>query len=164
MDFSNLKIVGTSHIARQSLAEIEAAFIDFRPTIVGVELDKGRLHALFSKEPERKASLADIRHISVKGYLFATIGRYTQKKLGNIVGVAPGSEMKLAVELAKKNNLKTALIDQDIQITLKRFSKALSWREKFRFLGDMLGGLFFTAKITKYRITKNTKKLKKRKK
>jgi len=44
--------------------------------------------------------------------------------------------MKAAVQLAKKNKIKIAFIDQPIQITLKRLSKALTWKEKFRFIGD----------------------------
>ncbi|MFC1723848.1 TraB/GumN family protein [Nanoarchaeota archaeon] len=140
-EIPNLKIIGTSHIAKQSLDEIHTAFASFSPDIVAVELDRKRLHALFSKE-EQKISLSDIRHIGFKGYVFALVGRFVQKKLGSAVGVAPGSEMKLAVELAHKNKLKIALVDQDIDKTLQRFSQALTWREKFRFIADMFRGLF----------------------
>jgi len=52
--------------------------------------------------------------------------------------VSPGSEMKVAVRLAKKNKMKIALIDQDIGVTLRRFSKALSWREKWNFVVDLV--------------------------
>ncbi len=141
MDTKNLLYIGTSHIAKESLTEITKAFNSFHPDIVAVELDRKRLHGLFSKE-EQKITLSDIRRIGVKGFLFAYFGRYAQKKLGGMVGVAPGSEMKLAVTLAKQNKLQVALIDQDIDITLKRFSKALTWREKFRFIGDILKSIF----------------------
>jgi len=145
MEYRNLTLIGTSHIARQSLEEIKTAFSQIKPGIVAVELDQRRLASLFSKEQSR-VGIADIMRIGVKGYLFALIGGWLQRKLGNIVGVAPGSEMKLAVELAKKENAKIALIDQDIEITLRKFSQRLSWREKFRFLGDIFRSVFFKKK------------------
>ncbi|HII72190.1 TPA: hypothetical protein HA265_05540 [Candidatus Woesearchaeota archaeon] len=141
MTFKNVHIIGTSHIAKESLKEIEQAFDSLKPGVVAVELDRKRMHALHSKEPQ-KLRFSDMRHVGLKGYLFAVIGRYVQHKLGNVVGVSPGSEMKLAVSLAQKHKAKVALIDQDIDITLRRFSQALSWREKFRFVGDMFRSLF----------------------
>ncbi len=49
--------------------------------------------------------------------------------------------MLKAVAAAQQIGAKTALIDQDIEITLKKISRALSWKEKFTFLGDLFKGL-----------------------
>jgi len=54
--------------------------------------------------------------------------------------------MKTAVELAKKNNKKITLIDRDIDITLKRFSKKFSFKEKMRLLKDLLFGFILRKK------------------
>ena len=128
MQYKNLAIIGTSHIAKQSLEEVEKAIEEGKPDIVALELDRKRLYSLMNKE-ERKISIYDIRRVGFKGFIFSLIGAWAEKKLGKIVGVAPGSEMKKAVMLARKYKLKIALIDQDIEITLRRFSKALTWRE-----------------------------------
>jgi pheromone shutdown protein TraB len=95
---------------------------------------------------KRSIGLGAIAQVGVKGYLFAVIGGYVQRKLGNAVGVMPGSEMKLAVKLAAKNKLKVALIDRDVAITLKRFSQKLSWVERGRFVADIFKGIFFRKK------------------
>ena len=50
--------------------------------------------------------------------------------------------MKAAYRLARRKGIAVALIDQDISITLQRLSKSITWKEKFRFLGDVLKGLF----------------------
>ena len=142
MHYKNIHIIGTSHIAKESLEEIRQAFTNLVPDIVAVELDRKRLHALFSKQQDNSLSFSDMRSVGLKGYIFALIGRFAQKKLGGMVGVTPGSEMKLAVQLARKNKLPVALIDQDIDITLRRFSQTLTWREKFRFLGDIFRSIF----------------------
>ncbi len=146
MKYKNLRIIGTSHIAQQSLDEIERAFQQHKPDIVAVELDRKRLHALLSDE-RASPNLSAIGKVGLKGYLFAVIGGFLQRKLGNIVGVKPGSEMKLAVELAKKMSTKIALIDQDIEITLKKFSIRITWREKFRFVVDVFNSLLFKKKV-----------------
>jgi len=52
--------------------------------------------------------------------------------------MAEGREMKLAFNLAQKNKLKVALIDQDIQITLKRLTSSITWGERFRFVWDIV--------------------------
>ncbi len=44
--------------------------------------------------------------------------------------------MKLAFKLAKERKLKVALIDQDIEITLHKISKSLTWKEKWNFFVD----------------------------
>ncbi len=144
----NLKIIGTSHIAAQSINEIKAAVKADKPDIIAVELDFQRVSALMS-EQKNKVKLSDILKIGVKSYLFVKIGQYVQQKLGQMVGVAPGSEMKTALELARKEKLEIALIDQPIQTTLKNFSKELTWKEKFRFVADILKGIFFKKKQMK---------------
>ena len=144
----NVKIIGTSHIAKQSVNEIEDAVSLWKPDIVAVELDLQRASALMA-EKKSKVSLAMILKIGVKGYVFAKIGQFVQQKLGKFVGVSPGSEMKAAMELAKQEKLKVAFIDQPIQITLKKFSKYLTWKEKFRFVYDMFKGLLFPRKHMK---------------
>ncbi len=97
-------------------------------------------------DEKSKVGPRDIARIGIKGYLFASIGGWLQRKLGSVVGVMPGSEMKLAVQLAGKSGAKVALIDQDIEITLRKFSQRLTWREKFRFVGDMFKSVFFKKK------------------
>ncbi len=139
---NNLKIIGTSHIAKQSIEEIKKTVEEFQPDIIAVELDLRRAASLMRKQ-NNKVSLSEIRKIGVKGFVFVKIGQAVQQKLGKVVGVAPGSEMKTALEIAHAKKLQVALIDQPINITLKNFSKELTWREKGRFALDLLKGLFF---------------------
>jgi len=149
MKYRNLTIIGTSHIAKQSLEEVQKAIEHDHPDIVAVELDKRRMYSLLSNK-KNKASILDIKYIGVKGYLFSLIGGYVQKKLGEKVKISPGSEMLAAVKLAKKNKLKIALIDQDILITLRRFSKYFGFREFLKILFvDTFRGMFFREKLIK---------------
>lgn len=141
MKYKTLTIIGTSHIARQSLKEVEKTMKTQEPEIVALELDRKRFFALVH-ESKRKLRLRDIRRIGVKGYLFNLVGAWIEKKLGQLVGVKPGSEMLMAARLAKKYKAKIALVDQDIEITLARLSKGITWKEKLRFMWDLVRGIF----------------------
>ena len=138
----NINIVGTSHVASESVREIERAFSGWKPEIVAVELDATRLRALFDTKRKKGPSLAMLR-VGIAGFIFALIGSYVQRKIGSSLGIEPGAEMKRAVELAGKNGAALALIDQPIEVTLYRFSKALGWREKLRIIADVCRGLLF---------------------
>ena len=147
-------VIGTSHISRQSIEEIKRAIEKHQPDYVAVELDIKRLHALVSRQ-KPSVSFRDVFRVGLKGFLFALLGSYIQKKLGKLVGTAPGSDMLEAVKLAKKHNIKLALIDQDIEITLRRFSQTLSWKERFRFAGDIIKGMVFQkAELRRYGLDK----------
>ncbi len=152
MNYKNLTIIGTSHIAKQSMEEVEKAIEEGKPDIIALELDKRRLYSLFKKQG--KIRIYDIRRIGFKGFVFSLIGAWAEKKLGQIVGVAPGSEMKKAVRLAKKHNIRITLIDQDIEITLKKFSKSLTWREKWNFFVDIVKAIFVRKKVIEFDLTK----------
>ncbi|MBU3941576.1 MAG: TraB/GumN family protein [Nanoarchaeota archaeon] len=140
MRYKNLNIIGTSHIAKQSVDSVKNTILKEKPDIIALELDKNRLYGLMHNQ-KRKISITDISKIGFKGFLFSWIGSIIQKKLGDYVGVTPGSEIKTAIRLAKKQKARIALIDQNIETTLKRFSKALTWKEKWNLLVDIFKGV-----------------------
>ena len=142
----NLVLLGTSHIARESITAVSKAIDGLQPGVVALELDRGRLHALLHPSKE-KLRLRDIRHIGVKGYLFGLLGAWAERKLGHSVGTAPGDEMRAAVRVCRERKIPVALVDQDIHITLRRLSRALSWRERWRFFVDIVGSVVKREKL-----------------
>lgn len=152
MNYKNLVLLGTSHIARQSLDDVKKHIKELKPDIIALELDRKRMHALMSKIP-RKIRLGSIRQIGLKGFLFLLFGAWAEKKLGKLVGVAPGSEMKEAVRIARKEKIELALVDQDIEVTLQRLSKSLTWKEKMNFLADIFKSIFSGKKEIEFDLT-----------
>ncbi len=137
MDYKNIAFLGTSHIAKESYEQVKFHIENIKPDIIALELDRNRLQELMHGAKSRN-SIRSIRSIGLKGYLFAALGSWAEKKLGKLTGFSPGSEMKHAVKLARANGMKISLIDQDIEITLKRLSEHLTWKEKFNFFADVL--------------------------
>ncbi|MBI4450751.1 TraB/GumN family protein, partial [Candidatus Woesearchaeota archaeon] len=134
-------IIGTSHIAAESIQEVRKAVKEWKPSIIAIELDRKRLHSLLHPGQGR-FSWRDIRRVGLKGAVFAWIAAWVEKYLGKKVGVLPGAEMREAVRLAQENKLPIALIDQDIEVTLRRFSQAFTWKEKFRLVWDIVRSPF----------------------
>lgn len=138
---AHLHLLGTSHISADSISQVKTLIERHNPDIIAIELDIGRFQTILL--PERpKPRLKDIKQVGVKGFLFQLLGAWAEKKLGEIVGVKPGEEMKTAIELAKQKQKKIALIDQPIQITLKKLSKSISWKEKRTFILELLSAPF----------------------
>jgi pheromone shutdown-related protein TraB len=134
-------VLGTSHIAKQSVKRVRELYDKKQPGIVAVELDRQRLVALLHNQ-KSGSDIRNIFRIGLHGYLLVLIGGFIQKKLGRLVGLKPGADMLEASKLAIKNNKKLLLIDRDIQITLKRFSKRFSWKERVHLMSDIITGLF----------------------
>ena len=153
MNYKNLVFLDTSHIAKQSLDEVKQFIEKEKPEIIALELDRKRLPALMQKGYIR-IEFRNIKRIGLKGFLFSLFGAWAERKLGKLVGVAPGSEMKQAVKIAAKEKIKLALIDQDIEITLKRLSNAITWKEKLNFLADIIKALFTRKKELEFDLTK----------
>ena len=137
---ANIVLVGTSHIAKQSVHEVDAAIEKYDPALIAIELDRPRLEGLLHPR-KQKMSLRDIRNIGMTGYVFSLIGAWAEKHMGGQVGMKPGADMLRAVKVAQAKKIPVALIDQDIGITLKRLSKEVTWKEKGRFVIDIIKGL-----------------------
>src|SRR3989344_5860817 len=127
---ATIKIIGTSHISPESVQKVEKTIIERKPEMVAIELDKKRFLSLVHGGNE-KPKFSDIRRIGFKGWIFALVAGWLERKLGQKTGILPGTEMLRAADAARTVSAKIALIDQDIEITLKKFSKRLTWKEKW---------------------------------
>lgn len=133
-------IIGTSHIAKESERRITDFILSEKPDIVAVELDARRAAAIF--KPPRKLRISDIPKIGLMGWLFAVIGSWLQRRLGESVGSVPGTDMRAAITAARHVKAKIALIDRPIHITLQRLSSEMSLWAKLKFFLYLFGGAF----------------------
>lgn len=142
------KIIGTSHVAKESVKEIEKEIESFKPDYVCIELDAQRLNALLSKQ---KTSFNPklIKQIGLMGYLFGVVGHVVQQKIGKKLNIVPGKDMLTAYLVAKKHKIKIVLIDQNVRITLKNVSKNFNSKERWKLVRDILEGIFFKKRAMK---------------
>lgn len=133
-------LCGTSHISTDSQKRIDDLVQQYSPDIIAVELDRDRVRSLFQKEQPLPVSV--MFKVGVGPFMFMKMGRFAQKYLAKKVNTSPGVDMKYAIVTAGRHNLKLALIDRHIQVTLKRLFKQITWRERVRFFTKMFTGPF----------------------
>ncbi len=135
-------LLGTAHVSRASVDEARALVESVRPDVVAIELCEARNAAL--RDPDRWKKL-DIFQVFKEGkalFLLANlaIGAW-QRRIGAELGVEPGAEMLAAADAAEAVGARVALIDRDIQATLRRTWSRVSFFQKMRLLGEISGSL-----------------------
>ena len=140
-DGKEIFLIGTAHVSRESVDLVREVIEEENPDIVAVELDKQRYDSLLNKKKWDETEIHKvIRTGRIYLFLLQLLLTNFQRKIGDELGVKPGSEMLKAIELAREEDIKIALVDRDIRITLKRAFKKMSLREKFKlFLGFLSG-------------------------
>jgi len=147
----NLKIIGTAHVSKESIKEVQEAIITNEPDIVAVELDINRYQNMMAEKNGEEKQDVNIREV-IKGdklgiFLVSMFLSFLQKRIGDDLGVKPGSEMLAAIETAEEIGAKVALIDRDISITLKRALNKMTFFEKAKFVYGILASFFSKEEI-----------------
>jgi pheromone shutdown-related protein TraB len=149
---SSLEIVPTAHISDKSIEHVRQTIYEKHPEIVAIELDLGRFQKLMDEDKgivrEEKLDLKQLlKSSNLTVTIVSLILSTMQKKMGEEVGVKPGSEMLEAAKIAKEVNADIALIDRNIQVTLKRTLNGMSLREKLSFGWELLKSLFMDDEV-----------------
>jgi len=135
----NIILVGTAHISMESVEEVKQVIEEYKPDIVAVELCKKRYEAIVNKDKWENTPVSKLLKSNNAYLLLAqTFLSSIQRKLGKEYGVEPGSEMIAAMDEAKKQGVKVALVDRDISVTLKRAWRKMGFREKLRLIWEFL--------------------------
>lgn len=132
-------IVGTAHVSEKSVQEVVRKIEEVRPDIVAVELCPARYRALTGQEEEKEIKISELLS-GGKLYFFLVqlFLAYIQRKIGDEMGVKPGSEMLAAIETAKRTGARVALVDRDVGITIQRFWSAMGFLGKVKLVGSLI--------------------------
>ena len=141
-----LTIIGTAHVSQESVDEVKDAIYEQQPEVVAIELDRNRYTRLKQEmmgiETDDTISVTKIIKENKVGLFFtSTLLGYFQSKVGADVDVAPGSEMKGAIEASEDLGIPIALIDRDVNITLQRALNKMGFVEKLKFMYSLLASV-----------------------
>ncbi|MGA0331941.1 MAG: TraB/GumN family protein [Candidatus Poseidoniaceae archaeon] len=135
-----LRLLGTAHVATASVEAVREQIESYQPKVVGVELCQTRHDALVEG---RRLDKEGLRRVIKEGkapmVLIQAMLSAEQRRLGLNEGQEPGAELLAAVETAKTAGLEVALVDRDIQVTMRRAWRKMKWRERFRLLFSLFG-------------------------
>lgn len=139
VELPGVLLVGTAHVSKESVDEVKAAIANWRPDVVGVELDHRRFEAITKREQWEKTPV----HRLLKGdklYLFLaqTMLASYQRRLGQEFGSEPGAEMVAAIRAGEELGLPVELIDRDVGVTFKRAFGKMGFFERWRITWELL--------------------------
>ena len=146
-------IVGTAHISRQSADLVKEVITNEKPDTVCIELDEKRYKALAEKKRWESLDLKTIiRQKQLSTLLVNLVLSSYQKKLGEKLGVTPGTELLEAANTANELNLPIELCDREVRITLRRAWHSMSFWQKLKFLTGGIAGIFEKQELTEEKL------------
>jgi len=147
-------IVGTAHISRQSADLVKEVITNEKPDTVCIELDEKRYKALAEKKRWESLDLKTIiRQKQLSTLLVNLVLSSYQKKLGEKLGVTPGTELLEAANTANELNLPIELCDREVRITLRRAWHSMSFWQKLKFLTGGIAGIFEKQELTEEKLS-----------
>jgi pheromone shutdown-related protein TraB len=142
-------ILGTAHVSRQSVEDVDTVLDSEAPDQVCVELDEARHRSL--TQASRWNDL-NIYQVIREKKAFLLLGNLVlssfQRRIGMDLGVKPGEEMLAAIRAAEQRELPVTLCDRELPITLRRaWAKTGLWG-KSKLLASLLSSLFTKESFT----------------
>ncbi len=152
-------VVGTAHVSQQSVDLVDRVIETERPDSVCLELDERRYQTLVDRKNWESLDLKTvIRNKQLSTLLINLLLAGYQKRLGDKMGVMPGSELLQAARTAEKLSIPFFLVDRDVRITLRRAWNLTSFYKKMMLLSYGLAGLFVKEEITEEKLAEMRKK------
>ncbi len=142
-------LVGTAHISKDSVAEVESIIAQEMPGRVCVEIDQTRYQSM--TQGSRWESM-DIGKVLKEGKAFFLLANLAlsgfQKRMGAGVGVKPGEEMIAAINAAEAAGIPWSCCDRDVQVTLKRAWARSNFWNKSKLLASLISSAFSNEKLS----------------
>ncbi len=135
----NLRLLGTAHISKASADAARREVAEYEPDIVAIELCKSRLDALTQPERFDNETLGKVlKEGKAPLVLFQSMLAVEQRRMGLAEGEKPGTDLLAAMQAAAEAEKEVALVDRDIQVTLRRAWRKMRFREKWRVMSALL--------------------------
>ena len=143
-----ITLVGTAHVSKESIEEVENTIKELKPACVAIELDEKRAESIRNPDRFRQLDLVKVfkKH---EGFLMMAnlILSSFQRRMGQNVGVKPGDEMLAAIRVADELGLPAVMVDRPIQTTLRRAWAKNSFWGKMKLLASLLASAFSKEEI-----------------
>jgi pheromone shutdown-related protein TraB len=148
-------LVGTAHVSKASVAEVENAIEQNRPDCVAIELDENRLQNIRDKESWKKMDIVQVLKKKQGFLLLANIVLASyQKKMGENSGVHPGDEMLGAIKKSEELNIPQKMVDRPVAVTLRRAWAKNSFWGKCKLFSMLVATAFSREEISADEIEK----------
>jgi pheromone shutdown-related protein TraB len=135
-------LVGTAHLSKESVDDVQRTVEQVRPDAICIELCKARHQAMTQADNWSKMDVFKVIKQKKAVFLLAQLLMTSfYRRLGEKLGVQPGAEMLEGIRLADETGAELVLADRNIEVTLKRVWGYLGFWNKLKLAGQLLMGL-----------------------
>lgn len=138
---TEVHILGTAHVSKQSVDEVEKMIQLLKPDVICVELCESRMKSVEDPDYLKKLDIFKVfKERKMWLLLSSLILSSFQKKIGN-KDIKPGDEMRKAIVLGRKLKKPVVAVDREIQTTLKRSWGNVGFFSKMYLFSALLASL-----------------------
>lgn len=128
-------LVGTAHVSRQSVTEVQEVIETEKPDSVCIELCDSRYESVLDQDRWRKMDIVKVIKDNKAVLLLVNLALSTfQGKIAQQFGIKPGQEMLQGMNSAKEIGAQLVLADRDIQTTFLRIWRSLGFLAKSKLI------------------------------
>jgi pheromone shutdown protein TraB len=124
-----ITIIGVGHVFDIG-GQVRQVVVSRQPTVVGVELDQERYHALNNRHGREDT-----------GVLYRLLSHF-QRRIAHEYGVEVGDEMLAATKAAGEVGADIAFLDMDSAMVLSRLWGSMTFEEKVKLFVSTIAALF----------------------
>ena len=148
-------LVGTAHVSRESVEEVDQIIRSEKPDSVCVEIDHTRYRSMVEGQNWSSLNIYQVLR-EKKGFLLMAnlVLSSFQRRLGMSLGVSPGDEMRKAIDVATELGIPYVFCDREIHVTLRRAWKRTSFWGKNKMLAALFSSIFSNEKLSNEEIEK----------
>jgi pheromone shutdown-related protein TraB len=158
MGNQELILIGTAHISKESAQLVRRVIEEEKPDCVCIELDDKRYESLSKRKSWVNLNLKEIIYRKQLSTLLANLVLASyQKKLGDQLGIQPGTELLEAAKAAEALDIPVALCDRDVRVTMRRAWKSTSIWKKGYLLASLMASLFDDTEISEEKLSEMRK-------
>lgn len=152
---TNITILGTAHVSKASADAVRELVESNQFDVIAIELCESRYNSIVNPNSLADMDLFEVIKSKKASMVAASLalGAY-QQRLAEQFDVQPGEEMRVAIDLAEKNDLHIELIDRDVGITLKRLYGNIPWWRKLYVISGLIASVMTNEKVTEEEIEK----------
>ncbi|MCG6149582.1 TraB/GumN family protein [Leptospira levettii] len=152
IDKTEVHILGTAHISKQSVEEVEKLIQSIKPDVICVELCESRMKSVEDPDYLKKLDIFKVfKERKMWLLLSSLILSSFQKKMGN-QDIKPGDEMRKAITLGRSLKKPVLPVDREIQTTLKRSWGNVGFFSKMYLFSALLASLLVREDVSDEKI------------
>lgn len=148
-------LLGTAHVSRASQEIVEHLLSENTYDAVAVELCSSRHKVITNPQQLANMDLFQVLREGKTAMVMANLalGAY-QQRMADELGIEPGAEMRVAVQIANEKSLPIYLIDREIGITLKRIYHNVPWWRRLTLFAGLLASVISHESVSEEDIEK----------